>query len=252
MDLTLDAGWLIGLLLIATRLAGLFLLSPVLGFGVVPSRIQLVFVFALALIFATSLGAVSVQVTTLVQLVRLAMVELARGALLALSVNAAFAALNLAGQLMDFQIGFNASAVFNFNTQSQDPVISSMFAMLGGVLFLVFDAHHELLRGLAQSFQVEPVGDLALALDAHRLAAQLGGVFLYGFMVASPVVMGLFLFDVATAFISRSMPQLNIYFVSLPVKIFWGLTLLVTSLTQVGPLIRAIFAHGALRFGVAV
>jgi flagellar biosynthetic protein FliR len=248
MNVVIDEAWLVSLLLIATRLAGLFLLLPALGFTVIPARVQLIFVFALALLFALSLGTPQVHVTSLLQLVRVACVELSKGALLAFSVNAAFAALQFAGQLLDFQIGFNAAALFNINTQAHDPLLSSLYSMLAGVLFLVFDAHHELLRGLAESFREQPVGDLALALDPGRLAAQFGGVFLYGFMVASPVVLGLFMFDVAMAFISRSMPQLNIYFVSLPLKIFWGLMLVVGSLVEVGPLVRTIFSGGGLRF----
>ena len=251
MEATLNPDWLIDFLLIATRMAGVFLLLPVLGFTVIPARVRLLFVLTISLIFAGSLGAAHAHAATILELVRLGVIELARGALLAFSVQAAFATLNFAGQLLDHQIGFNAAALFDFNTQAQDPLLSTLLLMLGGLIFVAFDAHLELLRGLAETFRQQPVGAALPEVRPDQLAMQFGGVFVYGFMVASPVVAGLFLFDAATAFISRSMPQLNIYFVSLPIKIFWGLLLLASSLIHVGPLLRAIFQHGALKSAAA-
>jgi len=244
VEVVLDSDWIVSLLLVATRLAGVFLLLPVLGFTVVPARIQLFFVLALSLVFETALGLPKVHVSTTVQLIEFAAVELAYGALLAFSVNTAFAAINLAGQLLDYQIGFNAAALFNFNTQAQDPVLSALLVMTASVMFLVFDVHHELLLIIADTLRHTPPGHVKMELDPHQLALQFGGVFVYGLMVAAPVLLGLFVFDVATAFVSRSMPQLNIYFVALPAKILVGLALLVVALTQVGPLIRAVFFHG--------
>ena len=116
-----------------------------------------------------------------------------------------------------------------------------MMTMLGALIFMETGAHHELLRGLSFSLQAVPLGQMGTGLDITVLVAEFGAIFTYGFVIASPVILGLMLLDIAAAVISRTMPQVNIYFVVLPFKIFLGLILIAIALTQLGPLLRTLF-----------
>lgn len=245
MQIQLSTDWLIGLLLIATRFAGVFLMLPVLGMASLPPRVRVLLVLALSLIVGLALPQAPHIAHGIGGLMQATVFEFAFGALMAFGIHTAMAALSFAGQLLDFQIGFNAAALFDFNTEAQNPLLSRLFGMFGAVVFVALDAHHELLRLLASTFTTFQPGTALVSVDMTRLVRQFGIVFLYGFVIASPVVLGLFLLDAATAFISRTMPQLNIYFVSLPLKIFWGLLLLTLTLMQAGPLLSRLFEQAS-------
>jgi flagellar biosynthetic protein FliR len=243
VDLQLDTNWLLIFMLVATRLSGLFVYSPVLGLNQAPMQVRVLMVLSLALIFTLALPTTPSMISTVPQLVTAALREFLIGALIGLGVHTVFGAMSLAGQLLDYQIGFNAAALFDRNTQAQNPLLSVFFGMLGGVVFLTLDGHHLLLRAVAQTMTVFPVGAGGFSVSPTALARTLGLVFLFGLALASPVAIGVFLLDMGTAFISRTMPQLNIYFVALPVKVMWGLFLLTVTLGHAGPLMQRLFTE---------
>jgi flagellar biosynthetic protein FliR len=242
MDVQIDSEWMLAILLVATRLAGVFAYSPVLGFNQLPPRVRVTVILALTLIFGFGLPHTASPIDSIAQLTFAVLREFLIGALLGLGVFVAFAAMTFAGQLLDTQVGFNVAVLFDYNTQAQNPLLSTLFGMLAGAVFLALDAHHLLLQALAQTFDLFPLGGGRFSVSPALLSRQLGVVFLFGLMVASPVALGVLLLDVATAFVSRSMPQLNIYFVTLPLKIFWGLLLLSLTVTHAGPVMQRLFS----------
>ncbi len=242
MDLQIDTDWLLAYLLVMTRLSGLFIYSPLLGLNQVPVSVRMMFVLILALVFVQTLPSSVPSFSTLPALGMAVVREFLAGALMGLGVLAAFAALNFAGQMMDYQIGFNAAALFDRNTQAQDPLLSVLWGFIGGLVLVTLDAHHALLRAFAQMLTLFPVGGEGFTVSPAALTRTLGLVFVYGLVLASPVAIGVFLLDIASAFMSRSMPQLNIYFVALPVKILWGLFLLAATMIHAGPVIQRLFS----------
>ena len=229
-------------MLTVTRLSGLVVYSPVLGLNQVPMRVRLVFVLILASILSAVVPTTALPINSSGELALAVMREFLIGALIGLSVQVAFGALTLAGQMLDYQVGFNAAALFDRNTQAQNPLLSVLFGMLGGVVFLTLDGHHLLLRAVAQTMRVFPVGEGGFTVSPAVLAQEFGRVFVLGLTLASPVAIGVFLLDVATAFVSRTMPQLNVYFVALPLKVFWGLLLLSVTVTHAGPTLQRLFS----------
>jgi len=239
----IDAGWVITVVLIASRLAGLLLLTPVLAFSVLPPMIRVMFVLLLALSLA---GAPGLQIykgdVSSFGLALAVAMEFLLGAALAFGLHAAMAAFSFGGQLLDFQVGFGAAALFDPNTRIESPLISVTMGLLGSTVFLTLDAHHELIRGLVLSFQQMPPGHATLPVEIGPLIAEFGSVFVYGLIIVSPAILGLMLVDIAVAVIARTMPQINVYFIALPLKIFVGLLLLAISLDHLGPLLRRIMA----------
>jgi flagellar biosynthetic protein FliR len=243
VSIILDPAWLVTLLLLATRLAGLFLLSPALGFNRLPPQARVAVVLLLALCLSQSIsteaGVVADSITKLV----LALIgEFLIGAMIGFGVHAAFAALSFAGQFLDFQIGLNAAAAFDLNAQAQSPLLSTFFGLFGGLIFLLLDAHHDMLRGLAYSLTILPLNHFSLPDDAGPFVTAFGLVFTYGLVLAGPVVLGLMLLDIAIAVIARTMPQISIYFVTLPLKIFVGVLLLALTMSQFTPVLERLFA----------
>lgn len=67
-------------------------------------------------------------------------------------------------------------------------------------------------------------------------------MFVYGLAVVAPVVAVLLMLDVGMAVAARTMPQVNMFIVGFPLKIFMGLLVLALSLNYMGPLLEKIYA----------
>lgn len=243
MAISLDTSALFHLHLALCRLTGIFLLSPVLGFSSLPPTVRIMLVLVLALCVAAPVQAAGLESLSFGRLVLDTAVSLIQGAILGGALRAAFAAFSLGGQLVDFQIGFSSAAIFDPATRIQNSLVSTLFEMTALVGFFVMDLHHDLLHALGTF--VRETRDIATGSGAlgAALVGQLGLVFVYGFALVAPVVLGLLLLDLAIAIASRSMPQINIYFVSLPLKVLVGLLLLTTSVQYLAPLAGRIFGQ---------
>lgn len=158
------------------------------------------------------------------------------------------AALNLAGWLIDVQAGLSASTIFNPNGQGDaQSIIGAALGLLGIVLFFLLDLHQELYRALVASSRVLPLGGAGVRLDASAFLALVGNSFLLGLTVVMPVVVGLLAVDVGVAYATRAMPQANVYFLVLPLKILVALLLMVAVLPFVPALIQRLYQDAFAR-----
>jgi flagellar biosynthetic protein FliR len=127
--------------------------------------------------------------------------------------------------------------------RAQAPVLSAALTLYGVVIFFLVGAHHGLVRGLAFSFERMPAGGPGLGPAAlPAVVAQFGAMFTLAVVIVAPVIFGLLLVEAGLSVLSRVMPQMNIMFVGVPIKIFAGLSLL----ALLAPHLRAPLA-GAMR-----
>lgn len=242
MQLSVDYAWLAAIFLMTLRLATAFMFTPVMGFNILPVRIRLFFCLAFAAAIVTGgdwQGAAAIN--DIGELAVASVKEVLLGGALAFGVLTAFAALSLGGRIIDFQLGFGVASLIDPATRSQSPLLGTFLSMLGAVLFLIIDGHHMLLKGLAYSLETQPLGQVAVNWDGAIMIAAFGQMFVFALAVAAPVIFGLMLVDLAIAVSARTMPQVNVYFVSLPVKIFIGLLLLSVSLSYISGFIKNLF-----------
>jgi flagellar biosynthetic protein FliR len=194
----------------------------------------------MALPFASSAAVAPPDVAALVQAV---LREAALGAVLGLGVLMAFAGFQLAGRLLDLQIGFGLAQVFDPATRTRVPIISATLGLLATVFFFAIDGHHALLRGVAHSLAVFPPGQAwAGATAAESVLRQLAGLFTLGFALAAPVVFTLALVECVLAVVSRSLPQMNMLVMGVPVKIVVGLLALAAWVSGFGQPARRLYA----------
>jgi flagellar biosynthetic protein FliR len=143
--------------------------------------------------------------------------------------------------MLDQQLGFGLANVFDPMTRVQAPLIASLFGLLAVVMFFTVDAHHALLRGFAYSLEKVPLGSGLHAFAPAALVHQFGLIFSFGLLLAAPVLFCLYLVEIGMAVISRNLPQMNIFMISIPVKIVCGMLLLSLLMTRLGPLFDKIF-----------
>ena len=218
---------LTNMLLLATRLAALFLMTPVLYAMPLPGTVRLLLVVGLAGAIAMPLAGAQPAVQDAGTLVAALVQEVAIGATLGLGVLMAFAGFAVAGRLIDVQVGFGIAQVFDPLTRTQVPVLTSVFGMLGVLLFFLVNGHHALLRGVAFSIERFPLGQpWSVGGAAGPVVAQAAGLFTLGFALAAPVVLCLLLVELALGVLARNLPQINMLVLGIPVKIVAGLLVL--------------------------
>jgi len=235
MSVTFNASWLISVLLCSLRLSALLMLTPILQAMGVPARIRVILILLISVSLVSGMHlAPNAPVTDIPALISAGLAEVTIGALMAFGVFAAFAAFSFAGNALDLQIGFSLANIFDPITRSQSPLLAAIFGMIAVALFFTMDAHHTLLRGVAYSFERVPLGGLVPLPSALIIAREFGSVFALGAALAAPALFCLFLVDLSLAVLSRNLPQLNILFLSTPIKIAVGLTILAYATSHFG------------------
>lgn len=242
MRVLVDTGWILSVLLVAVRIGAALVMTPLLSFGGIPAtlRVSLVLVLAVTLVSAAALP----PATALVSfggLLAAAASEFVVGGLLAFGVFTAFAAFQLAGRVMDLQMGFGVASLIDPATRTQSPLLGTLLNMVALAVFFAVDGHHLVIRGLAYSLVQLPPGSSLAALEPAAVVAQFGAMFVFAVALAAPVIFVLLLVDVALAVMARTMPQMNVFIVSLPLKIMVGLLVLVMSMQYMGPVMERVF-----------
>lgn len=242
MTLTLQVAWILAISLVALRFGTVLVLAPVLGTLNVPARIRVLFIIGLSALLVAGLRIDPATLPlTVPSLVLAALSELVIGVLLAFGLFTAFAVFLLAGRIMDIQLGFGVATLIDPTNRTQAPMLGTILNLTAVALFFAIDGHHMLIRGLAFSLEQVPPGTLVTSLDPAAVVAQFGGMFIYSVAVAAPVLFTILLIDVVLAVLARTMPQMNVFIVSLPLKIFVGLLVLTISVRYMAPLAARVF-----------
>ena len=147
----------------------------------------------------------------------------------------------IAGQLIDTQMGLNALALFNPADHSHEPLSSRLLVMLAVLFFFALDGHHKLIQGLAMSFTIISPGEAVLFKGFVSIIQQFSFMFSLALMIASPIVFGLFVIDVSGAVLTRNMPQISTYFLILPIKIMLGFFIFGLMLNYLNPVMEKAF-----------
>jgi flagellar biosynthetic protein FliR len=241
MTVSIDMAWLLGTMLLSARVAAATMLTPVFGPVQIPGPVRVLIALALAAFLVLALPLTLPPIETATELAVATIGELILGASLAFGFLVAYAATQIAGRVLDIQLGYSAAAVLNPTTQTPAPLLGTVLGMAGVAVFLAMDGHHVLLRALALSLEHYPPGRLAFDLDISQHLKFSGAMFTFGLALAAPVMLTLLLADIALAVMSRSMPQLNVFILSFSVKIVLGLIGLAISIKFAGGVLTALF-----------
>lgn len=238
--------WALSVALLTVRLTVALALAPAFTAYGVPATVRIALVFALAALTFAYRNPVAVAEAGAADpslLLTAVLAEVIIGALLGLGVHIVFAALALAGRLMDVQIGFAIGSVFDPVTRTNSNVLGSITGLLGATLFFVSDAHLQLAQLLSLSIDALPLGVLPTLQDPLQPVLAAGSMFTLGLALAAPVVSALLLADVAIGVASRNMPQVNVLILAMPIKVMVGYLVLALAVRGWGPLLQQGFGR---------
>jgi len=145
---------------------------------------------------------------------------------LGLTVRILFMAVNMAGQLISQSMGLSTASVFNpeFGQSTQ---ISEAMGVMTMLYFLVMDVHHEIIYIFVKSYELLPSGQLNIMPVIPEVLSLGNKIFILALKIGAPVIVGLLLTNILTGFLYKVAPQMNIYFIVMPLNIFLGFLLLI-------------------------
>lgn len=218
-------------MLLFARIITVIALAPVLGHQGIPAYFKIAIGLFFSFVMFPIVSSFNVNIDMkLVAFIMLVMREVMVGLLLGFSAGIIFAGVRYAGELISFDMGLNIANVFDPESGGQTPVVGELLYLFTTMIFLSIDGHHFVIQALQLSYEAAPIGTWTLnGVFAGKLVALVGFVFIVGIKFAAPVIISLFLTNVALAILSRIMPQMNIFTVSFPLKIGVGLFVLMSS-----------------------
>lgn len=234
-----------GLLLV--RPGMLILGTPLFGsaFAPPPVKIGLIVLTTVLLAPAVTVPGIAGPAT----LVAVATRELFIGFSLALALRLIIAGAELGGHLSGFQLGLSYAALIDPQSGVRNNVLAALYGSLAVFVFLLTNAHHDVLRAFAASYEALPIGLGGMADSLGGTVAQMFGLmFVLGVRLAAPLVVTLLLVEVALGVLARVAPTLNLMVNAAPIRLIVGwLVLLVT--IRVVPEILSRALPGALQLG---
>ena len=214
-------------ILLLFRMGGLVLSSPLFGRVGVPQMVKISFTLSLTLLFFITMPPPTIVYGTLIGYTLILIGEVMLGVALAFVTNLFFALTFVGGQLIDMQIGFGIVNVYDPQNNTQIPLIGNLYNLTLLLVFFGVNGHHRLFSLLQTTLVRLPVGNVlfnpAMGITAVELFAK---SFLLGVMVALPIVASGLILEFAIGVLVRTVPQMNVFVVGIPVKIFVGFFIL--------------------------
>jgi flagellar biosynthetic protein FliR len=212
------------------------MLMPGVGEQSVPPRIRLSFALLMCLVLSPLVAARVVVPATLgdmgAEVIREVLVGLTIGMILRFFLSA----LATAGELVSIQTTLGFAQTTNPMLGQPNATLSTFLSLIGVLLIMTTDLHHLFIGAMVNSYNLFPLERPNLPIDdAATLAARtLAGSFALGVQLAAPVIVFSLVFNLAAGLVGRIMPQFQIYFVSSPLAVIFGLSIFALSLGIVG------------------
>ena len=216
-------------LLVLTRTSGIFFISPFLG----SMNVSVKFRAGAAVLLAMILFPVVMKMyvieapATLVMFAFTVAKEMFIGWLIGLVGYITLSAVNMAGKIMDMQVGFAVVQMMDPTTQQQSGMIGTFLYNLTIIYFVITNGHHVIISALAESFRIIPLDSMVWNTSLPQLITDLtAGVFMNGMKIAMPVTFAILLTNVGMGILARTMPQMNIFVVGIPLQLTIGTSMI--------------------------
>lgn len=240
-------GIIVATALAAARLLPVLWMVAPMGGPRLPATVRVGFALLLALVASPALAAAGGDALTHVSALELALLlarELIVGACLGLVASAAFRAAEIAGRLGDTLRGANVAEILVPTAEERASPLGVLYLLLATIVFLQIGGVPRLVEALLSSYRTLPIGG-GLGEPAARRAALVvvaasAKLIVSGLALAAPVVVALWLTDLALGLIARAAPSVPVYFLGLPLK---GLLAIGVVLVGLG-LLQNAFAGG--------
>ncbi len=225
----LSPNYILALFLVFVRVGSLIMTAPFFNSAAFPRRVKLFFALIVTFLLSFIIPEESVMAPlepTLPFIVTAVVLELLVGVAMGLVGQLIFAGIEMAGRLVSLKITLSFAQVVNTMTQQKTDVVGNLFSMFAVLIFLSMDGEKIFINGLAKSFELIPLNQVALKQAGPFMLEVANYLFVIAVQIAAPFLIVLFILDLSLAIFARVMPQANILFIAIPIKLLLGFALL--------------------------
>ena len=233
------------IILLFFRIGALTISSPIFGRVNIPSSAKICLMTTLTYFFFLVLPTNdSIEYVSLLQYALLILNEVVVGMALAFVMNAFFAVTATAGQLIDMQMGFGMANIYDMQSNSQMALTATMLNVIMILVFFGVNGHQQLIGVIKTTIEKLPVGTLVFSPDIGLVAAEVfAKSFMLGIVVALPFIASGLILEFSFGMLIRTVPQMNMFVVGIPLKTFVGFVVLLTSIPVFVHYSETIFAE---------
>lgn len=215
-------------LLTFARVGTMVMLLPGVGEMNMPSRVRLSIALVLtAILLPAHQKAYAVDLNTLGPVIVMLFQEMLIGGVLGMTARLAISALQVAGSVIAQQLGLGFVTAVDPTQNQQGLLVGNFLAVLGVTLIFATDMHHLVIAGLNDSYSIFAPGEVPIVGDmAQHITKVIAVSFKIGIQLAAPFLVFGLLFNLGLGVLSRLMPQMQVFFIGLPLSILLGFLLL--------------------------
>lgn len=220
-------------LVVFLRLGAAFMVVPGFGEAFIPPRVRLVLTLAVSFLVLPGVApSLPAEPSTPAALLLLILGETLIGLVMGGVLRLLLGALHIAGSIIAQQSGLAAAQFFDPTQMSQGAITSTFLTLMGLVMIFVTDLHHLFIEGTFAIYRIFPVGGLP---DVGSLSQLVTGfvaeAFLLGFQIAAPFLVFGITFYTGIGLLNRLMPQVQIFFVAVPLQIVLSFAILAITIS---------------------
>ena len=222
------------------RVGALILFVPVLGSRQIPSSMKIGFILFLSIVIFPLVQDRSVpepQGTFELSIFLISDVTIGLG--IAFIARLIFTAVQIAGTVVDFQMGFGVVNVIDPQTDTQVSVTAQFHNIIAVLIFLAIDAHHFIIQAIVESFFIINPAEINFAsITPEYMLYLFSATFTTAVKIAAPIMAILFFLSVGLGLVARTVPQMNVFIVGFPLQIGVGLLMVGLSISFFNMLVQ--------------
>lgn len=221
-------------MLVFARIGAMVMLLPGFGEGYVPVRVKLAIALLLTfIILPLHRAAYHVDMQSVAPLAVLLVHEIIIGVVLGATARVTLAALHVAGSVIAQQLGLGFVTSVDPTQGQQGALMGNFLTLLGIALLFATDTHYLVIAALNDSYKIFSPGELMPSGDVAALATRaFAGAFKIGLQLSAPFLVFGLVFNIGLGVLARLMPQMQVYFVGVPLSIFIGFMILAAVLAS--------------------
>ncbi|WP_368487889.1 fused FliR family export protein/FlhB family type III secretion system protein [Clostridium sp. BJN0013] len=221
----IDTLYFTALILVTLRIFCFFTMVPIFFPSGTPSIVKVGLTLVMAYILLPGIDYSTVNtISSTIPFIYNCINEVVAGLTLGFLVSLCFTAFRIAGSYMDLQVGLSMMSMFDPNSSSNTTLLERLMYWFCMVVFLAVDGHHMLIRSLIDSFSTIKLGSFFLAQGSINIIIKAFIMyFSIALKIAIPILLIILIADLTMSLIARTVPQLNIMILGLPIKILIGL-----------------------------
>ena len=218
-------------LLMFFRITGIVFFSPVFGAKNIPVKAKIILALILTWVcFNIMNGEINYIPVAMGEMFLFIIKEFLIGMSLGLCTLFLFMGAQFAGQLIGLNIGFAIANVVDPVTNDQVSIVSTFYYMLTIMVFLVLDGYYVIIEAVFKSFRVINISELFINNRFYEIIIEFPKfMFIMSVKLSAPTLVSLFIVSVGLGFLARTVPQMNVFMVGFPVKIFIGMIMMAIS-----------------------